>query len=193
MYQKKAYITLQSSLQPEQLLKECQSFCRMCGAEQIFATGDPCLENLPLYTAMWQMRCNKSSLPDTDAALWPVQQNTVGLWKDHYNRKTAALPNGAWMTDADGQRMLEKGDGYFIHRGGSLLGIGRASGETLDFVASLAPGAGGDAVCALSHAMTGETVELTVASVNEKAVRLYERLGFLKTRELSRWYWVSGL
>jgi len=34
----------------------------------------------------------------------------------------------------------------------------------------------------------GETVRLTVAATNERALRLYERLGFIKTAELSRWY-----
>ena len=98
------------------------------------------------------------------------------------------LTNGAWMTDADARKMIEKGDGYFIHRGETLLGIGRASGDTIDWVASLQPGAGRDVLLALSHAITEETVLLTVASVNIKAVKLYENLGFLKNKELSRWF-----
>ena len=76
----------------------------------------------------------------------------------------------------------------FVHRNGELLGIGRACGEVIDWVASVKPGAGRDVVCALAHALTGDVVTLTVASENHKAVRLYEGLGFLKTKEISRWY-----
>lgn len=187
-YQSAAYVTVRDSLEPERLLEECIGFCRACGADRIYATGHSELESRPLYTAMWQMQCSLEALPDTDAALWPVQENTLKQWQQIYNDKVRNLPNGAWMTDADARKMIEKGDGYFIHRGEVLLGIGRASGDTIDWVASLQPGAGRDVLLALSHAITEETVLLTVASVNIKAVKLYENLGFLKNKELSRWF-----
>ena len=187
-YQSAAYVTVRDSLEPERLLEECIGFCRACGADRIYATGHSELESRPLYTAMWQMQCSLEALPDTDAALWPVQENTLKQWQQIYNDKVRNLPNGAWMTDADARKMIDKGDGYFIHRGETLLGIGRASGDTIDWVASLQPGAGRDVLLALSHAITEETVLLTVASVNIKAVKLYENLGFLKNKELSRWF-----
>lgn len=187
-YQSAAYVTVRDSLEPEKLLEECVGFCRACGAERIYATGHSALESRPLYTAMWQMRCSMDSLPDTDAALWPVQENTVKRWQQIYNDKVRHIPNGAWMTDLDARKMLEKGDGYFAHRGEELLGIGRVAGDTIDWVASVQPGAGRDVVLALSHAITEETVLLTVASVNIKAVKLYENLGFVRSKELSRWY-----
>lgn len=187
-YQSAAYVTVRDSLEPERLLEECIGFCRACGADRIYATGHSELESRPLYTVMWQMQCSLEALPDTDAALWPVQENTLKQWQQIYNDKVRNLPNGAWMTDADARKMIEKGDGYFIHRGETLLGIGRASGDTIDWVASLQPGAGRDVLLALSHAITEETVLLTVASVNIKAVKLYENLGFLKNKELSRWF-----
>ena len=187
-YQSAAYVTVRDSLEPERLLEECIGFCRACGADRIYATGHSGLESRPLYTAMWPMQCSLEALPDTDAALWPVQENTLKQWQQIYNDKVRNLPNGAWMTDADARKMIERGDGYFIHRGETLLGIGRASGDTIDWVASLQPGAGRDVLLALSHAITEETVLLTVASVNIKAVKLYENLGFLKNKELSRWF-----
>ena len=187
-YQSAAYVTVRDSLEPERLLEECIGFCRACGADRIYATGHSELESRPLYTAMWQMQCSLGALPDTDAALWPVQENTLKQWQQIYNDKVRNLPNGAWLTDADARKMIDKGDGYFIHRGETLLGIGRASGDTIDWVASLQPGAGRDVLLALSHAITEETVLLTVASVNIKAVKLYENLGFLKNKELSRWF-----
>ena len=189
-YQGTAFVIIRDSLEPEKLVEECASFCRVCGAEQIYATGHEVLEVRPFHTAMWEMRCARESIPDTDAALWPVQAGTLERWREIYNDKVKSVPNGAWMTEQDGKAMLEKGDGYFIHRGDTLLGIGRASGDYIDWVASLRPGAGREVVCALAHAVTADAVSLTVASANEKAVKLYESLGFIRVKEISRWYCV---
>ena len=38
-YRGEAYITIQDSLEPEKLLEECISFCRICGAEAVYAKG----------------------------------------------------------------------------------------------------------------------------------------------------------
>lgn len=187
-YQEKAYVILRDSLEPEKLIEECAAFCRACGAEEVYATGHAALEAWPFYTAMWEMRCMVSALPETDAALWPVQEETVEEWRSIYNQKVQSVPNGAWMTSADGAAMLKKGDGYFIHRGGTLLGIGRAWGDTIDWVASVQPGAGREVVAAMAQLLMEETAALTVASTNEKAVQLYESLGFVRAKEISRWY-----
>ena len=187
-YQESAYITILDAWEPESLLKECAAFCKMCGAEHIYATGHPCLEGKKLYTAMWELRRSLDGFPDTDVALWPVQEKNLEQWRGIYNEKVKRLPNAAWMTQRGGQEMLSKGDGYFIHRGGELLGIGRASGHVIDWVAAVKPGAGRDVVCALAHALWSDTVILTVASENEKALKLYDSLGFIKSREISRWY-----
>ena len=187
-YQQAAYITLREAWEPEQLLAECVGFCRMCGAERIYASGHSCLENRPLYTAMWEMKRSMDGFPDTDAALWPVQENTLELWRSIYNEKVQKLPNAAWMSQRDGKKMLGEGNGYFVHRGEELLGIGMAGGDTIQWVASVKPAAGRDVVCALAHALWCDAVSLTVASVNEKALNLYTTLGFLKTKELSKWY-----
>ena len=187
-YQQTAYVIIQDSLEPEKLVEECRSFCRACGAERIYAMGHECLARYQFHTAMWQMTCGRKTLADTDAALWPVQEKTLENWRKIYNEKVSRLPNGAWMTLVDGNEMLQKGDGYFIHRNGELLGIGRASVDMIDWVAALKPGAGREVVLALNHAVTEEILRLTVASVNEKAVKLYEGLGFVKVKEISRWY-----
>ena len=187
-YRQAAYITLRDALEPEKLLDECTAFCRVCGAEEIFATGHDCLESRSLYTALWRMRADCRSLPDTDAALWPVQADTLDAWRRIYNEKIRHVPNGAWMTQKDGEEMLREGSGYFVHRGEKLLGTGIVRGGELAWVASCCSGAGQDVVCALNHAVTEPVVELTVASANRKAVCLYESLGFLKTKEISRWY-----
>jgi len=187
-YTAKAYIRIQSSREPELLLKECADFCRAVGAEEIFAAGDKAVEVYPFHTSILRMTCAKAVLGDTDAALWPVQENTLLQWKELYNQKAAKVPNAAWMTDADCAEMLRTGDGYFIHRGDTLLGIGRAAGEEIRWVAACMPRAGVDVVRALAHTVTADTVTLEVASTNEKAMRLYESLGFIPIAELSRWH-----
>ena len=48
--------------------------------------------------------------------------------------------------------------------------------------------AGEDVVKALAGLVHEDMVSLDVASTNEKAIKLYERLGFLAIREKSRWY-----
>lgn len=192
-YQGAAYITIRDSLEPSKLLKECVDFCRVCGAEAVYASGHEVLEAYPLYTAMWLMRIDREALPETDAAVFPVQEKTLTQWRNIYNNKVKRVPNGAWMTEKDAAQMLRDGSGYFVHRGGELLGIGKVEGSEIQWVASVKSGAGKDVVCALAHAACGDTLELTVASANRKALRLYENLGFVRTKEISRWYEVFPL
>ena len=187
-YRAEGYIHLQSSLEPELFLRECADFLKACGAERVYATGEAVPKCLPVYTAIAQYSILWDALPDTDAALWPVLEENLDQWVDIYNQKVASIPLGAWMTDRGSREMLQSGEGYFVHRNGKLLGIGRVSGDTIHFVASVSPGAGADVVAALARAATEPMLRLTVASANEKAVRLYEKLGFLKTSGVQMWY-----
>ena len=187
-YQGKAYIKILDTKEPEMLLRECVDFCLVVGAEEIFASGDPILEKYPYHTDLWHMRCDIQSIGHTDAALWPVQPETAKMFRSIYNEKARKLPNSVWMDGAEEGNMLNEGDGYFVHRNGNLLGVGRVKGEEIRFLASVQPGAGEDVVRALCHVIVGETAVLEVASVNHKAIALYGRLGFIKTAELSRWY-----
>lgn len=187
-YRKRAHIKLQSTLEPEKLLEECIAFCRMCGAEWMDAAGHPWLEKYPLITALWEMQCCRESIGPTDACLFPVTEETVEQWLEIYNARMENVPNAAYMDSSDGKALLQSGDGYFVHRDGQLLGIGKASGDFIDAVIAVETGAGETVVQALSSLLTGDAVRLMVASANTRAVRLYQRMGFLKTRELSRWY-----
>ena len=187
-YSARAYITVQSALDLDKLLQECVSFCRMVGAEEIYASGDSELEKYPFYTALWHMRSDVESLGETDASLWPVQEESAEQFRRIYNEKAKKLPISVWMDNSEVKNMLKQGDGYFVHKDGILLGIGRVKGEEIRFLASVQTGAGEDVVRALTHAINGETAVVEVASINHKAVELYRRLGFIHTAELSRWY-----
>ena len=184
----RAHIKIQSSLDPEKLLEECIGFCKACGAEWIDAAGHEYLEKYPLITALWAMQCPRASIPDTDACLFPMTEDTMQKWLDICNERMADVPNAACMTKQDEKKFLADGDCYFVHRDGKLLGIGKASEDTLHMIASVQRGSGRDVVLAMASLLTGDLIKLTVAKENSRAVALYESLGFIAVREVSRWY-----
>ncbi len=183
-----AYIKIRSSQQPEAFLQECIDFCKMTGAEKIYASGHEILEKYPLHNAIWQMSTLRENLPESDAALFPVTEKTAEQWRMIYNEKMRPIDNSASMTRQDMEELIKQGGGYFVHRGEELLGIGIARGEIIESIIAVKPGAGREVMLTLCGSLTSERVVLEVASTNKKAIRLYENLGFLKTAELSRWY-----
>ena len=187
-YKATAYITIRSANEPERLLQECIQFCKMSGAKEIYATGHTILDQYPLHTAIWQMGILREQLPQTDAALFPVTEKTIDFWRKLYNEKMLPIANASTMTRADGEKLVQQGGGYFIHRGEKLLGIGIARGDTVESVISAVPGAGRDVMLALCGSLYAETIRLEVASTNSRAIKLYENLGFCKTKEISCWY-----
>ena len=183
-----AYIKIQSSQQPDDFLKECVDFCKMTGAERIYASGHEMLEKYPLHTAIWQMSVLREHLPESDAALFPVTEKTADRWQRIYNEKMRPVHNASTMNRADMETLVQQGGGYFIHREEELLGIGIARSDTVESVIAVKPGAGREVMLALCGSLLSERVSLEVASTNVRAIRLYEKLGFIATGELSRWY-----
>ena len=162
----------------------------MCGAEWIDAAGHEYLQKYPLITSLSLMTRPLEGLATMDACLFPMTEATMQQWLDIYNERMADIPNAAFMDSKDGKDLLQKGNAYFVHKDGQLLGIGVASGDFIDTVIAVKPGAGEAVVRALATVLTEDTVRLMVADVNTRAVRLYERLGFGRVKELSRWYLV---
>ena len=187
-YKGTAYVRLQSSLYPEKLLAECEGFCRAAGADVIYATGDASLEKFPLYTKILRMEINKQALPKTEAVACPVIPEEADRWRKLYNRAMTGVDNASYMDDLDVKQMLRQEDGYFVYMQGTQIGIGRADGDQIFVVAALVPGGGRDTVLALADKLSSERIKLEVASTNHRAIRLYERLGFAQTEDLSCWY-----
>lgn len=189
-YKEEAYIIIRSSEQPEELLAECVSFCRICGGARVFATGHACMEQYPLRTAVLEMRGQCRPDEEKVAALFPVTEQTVTRWRQICNERMRGVDNSATLESKDEKEILASGGAYFVHEGGELLGIGWIHKGELLAVAAVKPGAGERVMHTLFSMMPGEDLRLQVASTNERAIRLYERLGFIKTSEISRWYQV---
>lgn len=187
-YRGVAYITIHDSSFPLEFLQECEEFCRIAGASCIYARGHEILRTYPLYTTVIQMSVALDSIPQSDASLFPVTDKTIARWRELYNHKMQHVDNASYMSERDAEEMLKRGDGYFIHRDGSLLGIGMASDNHIACIASVTPGGGREVVCALVHALMDDRVTLEVASTNQKAIKLYEGLGFIQISEVSTWY-----
>lgn len=183
-----AYIILREVWDPENLLKECVSFCRMCGAEIICASGHEFLENYPLYTTVLEMQGEAAVEKAALKSLFPVTETTVTQWRNLYNEKMRPIDNAATMTASDEKRILESGGAYFVHEDGELLGIGWLADTELLAVAAARPGAGRVVLNTLMSLIEGARMRLEVASTNERAIRLYEKMGFIPTKEISRWY-----
>lgn len=190
-YRQEAYISIQASQQPEELLAECVSFCRMVGAEKIYAKGHELLEKYPLHTAVYEMRgdawVDQSKLEN----LFPVTDTTVSRWRQIYNERMKGVDNAGTLELKDEKRITESGGAYFVHRNGELLGIGWLEDTKLLAVVGTVPGAGERVMHTLMSLVEGVQMTLEAASTNDRAVRLYEKLGFLKTAEVSLWYDVS--
>lgn len=192
-YRSQAYIHC-LDVQPgelEPMLEECVSFCRACGAEKVYACGHEDLEKYPLYTTILEMRGPVRPDPEKVEQLFPVTEETLFEWRRVCNRSMRAVDNARTLETKDDSAILESGGAYFVHRAGKLLGIGWLDGQNLLCVAAVEPGMGERVMHTLMSAVNAETMILEVASTNHRAIRLYEKLGFLKTREINRWFQVK--
>lgn len=190
-YRGEAYIIIQDTQQPEELLQECISFCRICGAEKIYARDHEILEQYPLHCIVYEMRGTARVDESKVENLWPVTEETIGQWRDFMNERMRGVDNAGTLEKKGEQEILNSGGAYFVHHGGELLGAGWLAGNELMLVAAAKPGAGERVMHTLFSLIPGEEVKLDVVSTNERAIRLYEKLGFVRTAEHRRWYRVK--
>lgn len=188
-YRKQAYIWIQSVAEGQLFphLGECVRFCRMAGAERVLAANHPGLDKFPAYTTLLEMTGLGRSWEET-AVRVPISKTTVGRWRTLYNERMSAVDGAGSLTYGDERSILEQGGACFVCRGAEALGIGWLSKGQVRAVASLIPGAGETVMACLMGAVPGQPLRLEVASTNERAIRLYRRLGFTVTRTLFTWY-----
>lgn len=189
-YRQEAYIHIQD-VQPdgfEAHLSECISFCRMVGAERIYATGSALLECHPVHMQLLQMRGTAWVDQQKLCNLFPVTEETVSRWRQIYNESMRSVDHAETLEMRDEARILSSGGAYFIHENGDLLGIGWMDDTKLLAVASLVRGAGERIMHTLMSLVEGADMTMEVASTNQKAIRLYEKLGFLVTGGTLCWH-----
>lgn len=185
-----AFIRVQDT-RPENrdaLVAECAAFCRGAGAEKVYAsvgTGEPA------YSVI-EMRGIPQFDGDFVENLFPVTEQTVSRWREIYNSAMKSVHHARYLSVFEEERILSSGGAYFVHRRGELLGIGWVDTQKILAIASCKPGFGFRVAQTLLSTMTDEPVTLEVASTNSGAIRLYQRLGLLKTGEIGRWYEVNG-
>ena len=171
-------------------LAECISFCRICGAEHVFAEGDSRLESYPVYTAVNRMQAAVEADPELVAGLFPVTEETVSHWRRIYNEAMRGVDNAGTLESRDEKQIISSGGAYYVHDNGQLLGIFWLEGSKLLAVAAVQRGAGERVMHTMLSLVDGETVTLEVATTNTRAIRLYERMGFVATEQLKCWYCV---
>ena len=187
-YRAEAYIIIQATQQPEELLRECVSFCRMCGAEKIYARGHEVTESYPLHCCIYEMRGQVQVEQPKVEHLWPVTEETVSKWRQLMNERLCSVDHAATLEKKDEQEILNSNGAYFVHCGGELLGAGWLCDGELKLLAACKQGAGERVCHTLFSVQPQEQIRLEVASTNRSALRLYEKLGFVRTAELRRWY-----
>ncbi len=187
-YSGNAYITIHESNDPQKLLRECLDFCLALDAKAVYASGHCCLEEYPFHTSVIAMGCLREQLGDTEAELVPLRKETILEFCLIYNQAMKDVPNASYMTRREAEKVLQKETGYFVYSADRLLGIGIAGGNRIDAIAAVVAGCGKDVFLALNKALIGQWAEVEVASTNVRAVKLYEKLGFTKHAEFSKWY-----
>ena len=187
-YRQEAYIRIQDA-QPghmAELVEECVAFCRAAGADRVYWSAEAAEGEL--HTSVFEMRgvawVDKGLLE----SLFPVTESTVARWRQIYNERMKNVDNAATMTAVDEKKIAESGGAYFVHHEGELLGIGWLEDTKLLAMAAVQRGAGQRVMHTLMSLVEGADMTLEVASTNHRAIALYEKLGFVKTKEIRRWY-----
>ena len=103
------------------------------------------------------------------------------------NEKMRPVDNSGTLEKKNEADILS-GGAYFVHREGELLGAGWLMGNELLLLASFKSGMGERVRHTMMSLIPGQEVKLDVVSTNTRAIRLYEKLGFIRTSELRQWH-----
>ena len=172
-------------------LEECLGFCRACGAQQVYASWG--CEDLPAphgYDMLYLYR-EKADLPKgNNLELEVLSRENGEEFLAVYNRCFRQVPNAASYGKEDLKRLLGEDTAWLLRRGEACAAIGEISTEGLEAVAVLPEyrGLGYDLTLALLEMVPSKTLRLKVASTNQRALALYDRLGFGKGQIISRWW-----
>ena len=192
----RAYILLRTVLpgMEEALVTECASFCRMCGAEQIFASWED--GELPFLSPAYDiylLHVAKSALPEANpVTLTPMTPDNDAIYQRIYNRCFSPISHALSYDRGQIARIYREHQRAFLapDENGKPYGIGELHGDELAAIAVLPKyrGRGTDLAISLLKLCPGEDLHVTVASDNEAAIHLYEKLGFHLAGVESKWF-----
>ncbi len=177
------------------LLNEAGSFCRFCGAEQVYAgwqqSGD-----LPLFPA-YDIICMQAEKKRLSAAsgrliLQRVSEQQTAEYASFYNRIFSAVVHARLYAGLQTVRLSDQNPGFWVIYGNCRVGIGQLAENEL-LALGLIPeyrgrGLGRDLVCLLASQCPGPTVLIRTESTNLSACRLYQSLGFVPLETQERWF-----
>ena len=191
-HQHRAYVMLRTVWRLQPFLAECRDFCRMAGAEIVYVTGQEDLSNLPFVHAMERWTCRRADLPPLaePVELTPLDDGNRETFRTIYNRLFAQIPNAATCTSQELERIQREERAALAVVDGQVAGLAQWTDGRLEAI-GVEPefrGLGYRLALTVLHRMTTEMVELQVSSANQRALALYQRLGFTRSETLSRWY-----
>ena len=190
-YRREGYVLVRSVFGTlEGLLQECAGVCRTLGAQKVFAGGEADFSGHTPYARLMERSVPCKEIPSTTAVLQPVTEETAQEWAQRYNERFREVPTAQTCTPYEIRRLAQSGEAFFVLEDGQRIGLGRVSGDRLSAVAALQPRAGRTCVCALAQQIKGEKMHLTCAVENERAMHLYDALGFSRGEISQSWYWV---
>jgi hypothetical protein len=192
-YRRKAYVLVR--LAPAEKLrafmKECVAFCRMAGAQRIYASAEHPLETgVPAY-ALVRYVCPRAALQPVNLELTPLNAENQHLFLELQRQLFQSVDGAATYTLQDCERIKKAASGFLWMEGGTPIGIGELRNGEIGTVGVTRPGTGGTLVRALAGKLSSEVVSVQTASTNERAIRLYEKLGFRLDEVLSDWYLIE--
>ena len=173
-------------------LEECRQFCRAAGARESYTSWK--LADLAAVHAydMLTMACEKSALPrpQQPVDLEPLTPENSGVYLEIYNRCFRDIYGAATYEQSDLEPFYDEDVAWLARVDGAYAGVAEISKRGLEGIAVLPQfrGLGYDLALAVLDMVPRKTAELTVCSTNERAIRLYRRLGFRQTELVSRWW-----
>ena len=189
----RAYVVVRAiwNGQAAAFLEECLGFCRAVGAKEVYATYEE--EELPANHAydMIRMERKKAGLPlGKPVELEPLTPENGADFLEIYNTCFQGVVGASRYGREDLLRLFDKDCGFLAKKDGKFAGVAEISETGLESIAVLPEfrGLGYDLALAVLPMVPRKTVSLKVASTNEKAIALYQRLAFEEKGIVRRWY-----
>jgi len=193
-YSGRAYVMLRSVWNDAvtALVQECASFCRMAGAETVYVSQD--CKDLPFPHAydMVELQCRREDLPGQTepVELAPLTADRAEEWCSVYNRCFLPIAGAAAYDHRERNRLLKDNTAFLVIKDGVCAAIVETKPDGLAAIGVLPEYRGMGTAVALAALQKVQSPLLTVrtASTNQRALAMYEKLGFRKKQIVSRWW-----